>query len=75
MLHDESVIALSFLENAPERVKHSFATEKALKIMAHLIGWVKDFDLAQKYNFIRENTTINYDLGTPLIKQNNVKNN
>lgn len=49
MLHDEVLSAVSFLENAPYNVRHTFATEKALKLTKACLVYMddrKDFEKA-----------------------------
>jgi len=41
MLHDEILSAVSFLENAPYRVRHTAATEEALAITRFTMEWMK----------------------------------
>jgi glycosyltransferase involved in cell wall biosynthesis/2-polyprenyl-3-methyl-5-hydroxy-6-metoxy-1,4-benzoquinol methylase len=42
MLHDEVLSAISFLEKAPYSVRHSFETEKALKLTKACLDWMKN---------------------------------
>lgn len=49
MLHDEVLSAISFLENAPYNVRHSFATLKALESTKSSLAWM-DADDFQKRN-------------------------
>lgn len=42
MLHDEVLSAISFLENAPYRVRHTAATERALSITRSTIEWTQN---------------------------------
>jgi 2-polyprenyl-3-methyl-5-hydroxy-6-metoxy-1,4-benzoquinol methylase len=41
MINDEILSAISFLENAPYRVRHTAATEKALSITRSTMEWMK----------------------------------
>jgi len=50
MLHDEVLSAISFLENAPYRVRHSFETQKALELTKACIAWMDDKNDFQKIN-------------------------
>jgi 2-polyprenyl-3-methyl-5-hydroxy-6-metoxy-1,4-benzoquinol methylase len=42
MLHDEVLSAISFLENAPYRVRHTAETEKALLMTRSTMEWMKN---------------------------------
>lgn len=50
MLHDEVLSAISFLENAPYNVRHSFATLKALELTKACLIWMDDKNDFQKIN-------------------------
>lgn len=70
MLHDEIVQAINFLENAPYRVKHTAATEKALRITRETIAWITNTDKAQQYNSPADpNVETGSSLPEPLVAQ------
>lgn len=50
MLHDEVLSAISFLENAPYNVRHSVATQKALRQTKACLSWMNNDDDFQKTN-------------------------
>ncbi len=50
MLHDEVLAAISLLENAPYRIRHSFATEKALSLTKSCLTWLNNKDEFQSAN-------------------------
>lgn len=50
MLHDEIVAAIKFLEDAPYRVKHSPATQRALQMTKRTIAWMQDAKETQRVN-------------------------
>jgi glycosyltransferase involved in cell wall biosynthesis/2-polyprenyl-3-methyl-5-hydroxy-6-metoxy-1,4-benzoquinol methylase len=50
MLHDEVLSAISFLENAPYNVRHSFITEKALKLTKDSLSWFDNHESFVKAN-------------------------
>lgn len=50
MLHDEILSAIGFLQNAPYRVRHTAATQRALNITRNMIAWIDDSTLIQKHN-------------------------
>lgn len=50
MLHDEVLSAISFLENSPYLVRHTFETEKALKLTKDCLVWMDNKDEFQKVN-------------------------
>lgn len=66
MLHDEVLSAISFLENAPYNVRHSFDTQKALKLTKACLVW-----LDNKSDFQALNAPANYEVeaGNPLPNQ------
>lgn len=63
MLHDEVLSAISFLENAPYNVRHSFTTQKALQLTKACLVWMDDKDDFQKIN-APENPEV--EAGNPL---------
>lgn len=50
MLHDEILSAISFLESAPYNVRHTFATENALRLTKACLFWMDDKEDFQKVN-------------------------
>jgi glycosyltransferase involved in cell wall biosynthesis/2-polyprenyl-3-methyl-5-hydroxy-6-metoxy-1,4-benzoquinol methylase len=65
MLHDEVLSAISFLENAPYSVRHSFATQKALKLTKDCLIWMSDKEDFQKVN----SPGLDTEAGTPLPRE------
>lgn len=63
MLHDEVKSAISFLENAPYRIRHSSSTEKALALTKGTIAWIDSPVLMQKHNAPEE---VEVECGNPL---------
>lgn len=50
ILNDEILSAIKFLEHAPYRVRHTAATEEALKRTQNFITWIDNDVTAQKHN-------------------------
>lgn len=50
LLHDEVLSARIFLENAPVKVKHTLATQKALQITKKMVDWIEDASIMQFHN-------------------------
>jgi glycosyltransferase involved in cell wall biosynthesis len=72
ILHDEIMLGIKFLENAPYSVRNTIATHKALQMNKSMIAWINDPDLAQKHNAPEEaviDTEIGAALPHPLIGQ------
>lgn len=62
MLHDEVLSAISFLEKSPYRIRHSFATQKALKLTKDCLVWM---DKSEDFEKVNSPGTIG-EAGTPL---------
>ncbi len=62
MLHDEVLSAISFLENAPYNVRHSFATQKALQNTKECLNWMDSKDAFESVN----SPGLDREAGTPL---------
>lgn len=63
MLHDEVLSAISFLEKAPYSVRHTFATEKALKLTKACLDWMDD---KQEFQTINAPANTEVEAGNPL---------
>jgi glycosyltransferase involved in cell wall biosynthesis/2-polyprenyl-3-methyl-5-hydroxy-6-metoxy-1,4-benzoquinol methylase len=63
MLHDEVLSAISFLEHTPYNIRHSFTTQKALKLTKDCLTWLDNKDAFKKLN-----APVNYEVeaGYPL---------
>lgn len=63
MLHDEIMAAIKFLEDAPYRIKHSVATQKALALSKKSTAWMDDLAATQAGNSPAD---ITVETGPPL---------
>lgn len=62
MLHDEVLSAISFLENAPYRVRYTVATEKSLSLTKSCLDWM---DSEETFENVNSPGTVG-EAGTPL---------
>lgn len=65
ILHDEVMLGIKFLENAPYSVRNTTATLMALNMNKAMIAWITDTDLAQKHN-APEEAVIDLEIGAVL---------
>lgn len=63
MLNDEVLSAINFLENAPYNIRHSAATQRALKLTKDCLSWMDD---TQEFQTVNAPANPEVEAGNPL---------